>query len=251
MALGAAVLLVGRLAIRAGPALPLGVDERDGALVREHSPVLGPSAAPVTIVEFFDPACEACRAAHPVLDGLRERYPGRVRVVMRYASFRGGPDDDARVLEAARRQARFEPVLEALYAARSEWARDEGIEAEAVWRIAADAGLDVERARADASLATVDAALALDAADAVAVGVRRTPTFFVNGRPLRVLGPDRSTASTGEPTGAGSRVEPPSPRVLSGPPEVRRLLGASVEDGLGDRSGDGAAYGLDELGDRA
>ena len=35
------------------------------ALVRPHSPVFGNPAAKVTIVEFFDPSCEACRAFHP------------------------------------------------------------------------------------------------------------------------------------------------------------------------------------------
>ena len=39
-------------------------------LVRMHSPVLGPREAPVTIVEFFDPACETCRAFHPIVKDL-------------------------------------------------------------------------------------------------------------------------------------------------------------------------------------
>jgi protein-disulfide isomerase len=36
--------------------------QQDSRLVRMHSPVFGPQNARVTIVEFFDPACEACRA---------------------------------------------------------------------------------------------------------------------------------------------------------------------------------------------
>ena len=39
-------------------------------LIRSYSPVLGPEEAPVTIVEFFDPACEACRAFHVFKRGL-------------------------------------------------------------------------------------------------------------------------------------------------------------------------------------
>lgn len=36
-------------------------------LVRPHAPVIGRATAPVTIVEFFDPSCESCRAFYPVV----------------------------------------------------------------------------------------------------------------------------------------------------------------------------------------
>src|SRR3546814_16502092 len=36
-------------------------------LVRDHSPILGPHDAPVTILEFFDPAFEPCPAFPPVV----------------------------------------------------------------------------------------------------------------------------------------------------------------------------------------
>ncbi|HCR94161.1 MAG TPA: disulfide bond formation protein DsbA, partial [Oceanicaulis sp.] len=41
--------------------------ELSDALIRSYSPILGSETAPVTIVEFFDPACEACRAFYPVV----------------------------------------------------------------------------------------------------------------------------------------------------------------------------------------
>ena len=37
------------------------------ALVRPHAPVFGNPAAKVTIVEFFDPSCETCRAFYPLV----------------------------------------------------------------------------------------------------------------------------------------------------------------------------------------
>src|SRR3546814_7913689 len=39
-------------------------------LVRMHSPVFGAASAKVTIVEFFDPSCETCRAFYP---GVKDR----------------------------------------------------------------------------------------------------------------------------------------------------------------------------------
>jgi protein-disulfide isomerase len=62
------------------------------SLVRSHSPVIGPTDAPVTIVEFFDPSCEACRAFYPIVKQIMAGYPNEVRLVLRYAPFHEGSD---------------------------------------------------------------------------------------------------------------------------------------------------------------
>ena len=59
----------------------------ESLLVRFNSPVVGPVNAPVTIVEFFDPACEACRAFYPVVKEILDAHPDKVRLVLRYAAF--------------------------------------------------------------------------------------------------------------------------------------------------------------------
>ena len=158
------------------------------ALIRFHSPVLGPQDAPVTIVEFFDPACEACRAMHPVLTEIRERYPEDVRIVMRYAAFHDGSDIAVRILETARLQNVFEPVLEALLAAQPQWADHSGARLDIAWAAAADAGLDVDKAQAEMNSNLINNVLIQDAKDVETVGVRQTPTFFVDGRPLLDFG---------------------------------------------------------------
>ena len=158
------------------------------ALIRLHSPVLGPQDAPVTIVEFFDPACEACRAMHPVLSDIRKRYPKKVRIVMRYAAFHDGSDIAVRILETARLQNVFEPVLEALLAAQPQWADHSGARLDIAWAAAADAGLDVDKAQAEMNSNSINNVLIQDAKDVETVGVRQTPTFFVDGRPLLDFG---------------------------------------------------------------
>jgi protein-disulfide isomerase len=157
-------------------------------LVREHSPVIGPPGAPVTIVEFFDPSCEACRAFHPVVKQVLAAYPNEVRVVIRYTPFHRGSDVAVAILEAARHQNLFEPVLEALLASQPRWARHDAPDMEMAWRMAAFGGLDLERAREDAVRPEVAERLRQDVADVQTAGVRGTPTFFVNGRQLVSLG---------------------------------------------------------------
>ncbi|MDO9501445.1 thioredoxin domain-containing protein [Falsiroseomonas sp.] len=161
------------------------------AFVRPHSPVIGEADARVTVVEFFDPSCEACRAFHPILKQILARHPSDVKLVLRYAAFHQGSDEAVRILEAARRQDRFEVVLQALYERQSEWAIHGAPNLENAWRIAGAAGLDLDQARRDARLPGVDQVLVVDMADVQALQVTRTPTFFVNGRPLVSFGPQQ------------------------------------------------------------
>lgn len=167
-----------------GPA-PSGND----TLVRMHSPVMGPVAAPVTIVEFFDPSCEACRAFYPIVKQMMAQTGPSVRLVLRYAAFHKGSDEAVRILEAARKQNRFQPVLEALLAQQPVWAAHGAPDLEKAWQAAATAGLDLDQARRDAASPAVDAVLAQDMADVRANKVEQTPTFFVNGKPLTEFSP--------------------------------------------------------------
>ncbi|MEK9529753.1 MAG: thioredoxin domain-containing protein, partial [Gammaproteobacteria bacterium] len=64
-------------------------------LIRSYSPIIGPEEAPVTIVEFFDPACEACRAFHPIVKDILAEHDGDVRVVLRYTPFHGEASEQA------------------------------------------------------------------------------------------------------------------------------------------------------------
>lgn len=164
------------------------LEPKGNALIRPYSPVLGPKNASVTVVEFFDPACEACRAMHPVVTEIRKLYPKKVRIVMRYAAFHDGSDIAVRILETARLQGVFEPVLEALLEAQPQWADHSGAKLDIAWAAAATAGLDIDKARMQMNKAGITKVLTQDAADIKTIGVSQTPTFFVDGRPLLEFG---------------------------------------------------------------
>jgi protein-disulfide isomerase len=157
-------------------------------LVRSHSPIIGPKGAPVTIVEFLDPACEACRAFAPVLQQIEFLYPEDVRVVVRYAAFHAGSDEAVRLLDAAHAQGKFKPVLAALFDGQPEWAAHGAPNLARAWELAGAAGLDLVRARRDAQSAAAGDTLRIDGEDVVELKVEKTPTFFVNGRPLATFG---------------------------------------------------------------
>ncbi len=164
---------------------------QDDVLVRPYSPVFGPKDAPVTIVEFFDPSCEACRAFHPIVMQIRTEFPRTVRVVLRYTTFHKGSDEAVRILETARLQGVFEPVLEGLLEAQPKWATHGEPNLGIAWDAAGAAGLDVERARREMLMPDITAILNQDMADVRAAGVEKTPTFFVNGKPLPSFGAEQ------------------------------------------------------------
>jgi len=157
-------------------------------LVRPHSPVLGRAKAPVTVVEVLDPACEACKAFAPVVEQLLFTYPEDVRVVVRYADFHPVSLQALRLLEAARAQGKAHELISALFERQQEWASHSAPNPARAWQIASDIGIDVARARKDALATSVDDMLNIEAKDLTALRVERTPTFFVNGKPLPTFG---------------------------------------------------------------
>jgi protein-disulfide isomerase len=156
--------------------------------VRPHSPVLGAEDARVFIVEFTDPACETCAAFSPIVKRHLATYPEKIKLVIRYAPFHEGSSGAVRVLEAAKMQGRFWETLDLLYRAQSVWTQHHQVFLDRVWPLLPQAGLDVGRLEMDMVDPRVTAVIEQDLADAQTLGVRKTPGFFVNGKPLEPFG---------------------------------------------------------------
>lgn len=158
------------------------------ALIRPHSPSMGKADAPVVIVEYFDPACETCRTFYPMVKQLMAQHPDRIRLVMRYAPFHKGSDKVVAVLEAARRQGKFWPVLEALLQNQKDWVSNHTARPDLIWPLLDGAGLNMEQLAIDLTAPDLQQVVAQDLADANTLGVSQTPEYFVNGRPLPSFG---------------------------------------------------------------
>ena len=174
-------------------------------LVRPHSAVIGPQQAPVTIVEFFDPACETCRAFYPIVKDLMAQYPQEVQLVIRYAPFHPQSDVAAKLLEAAREQDKYVTVMEAVLATQPVWASHGRPNVELAFQAAEMVGLDLARAREAVAQPSMDALLQQDFEDLKALGVNKTPTFFVNGRSLPSFGPEQLATLVAEEVARSKR----------------------------------------------
>ena len=162
--------------------------ENASTFVRPHSPAYGPEDAKVVLVEFTDPACETCAAFSPIVKRFMEAHPGRIRLVVRYAPFHEGADLAIRVVEAAKLQGKFWETLELLYRNQRAWTRHHQVLPDRMWMVLSESGLDLERLRQDLANPRIDTIIQQDLADAATLGVRKTPGFFVNGKPLEPFG---------------------------------------------------------------
>ena len=162
--------------------------EQASTFVRPHSPTLGSEDAKVYLVEFTDPACETCAAFSPFVKQMMDRHPGKIRLVIRYAPFHGGSSDVVRVLEAARMQDKYWQTLDLLYRSQTLWTQNHQVRLDPIWQLLPPLGLDLKQLRADMNDPRITAIIEQDLADAETLGVRKTPGFFVNGRPLEPFG---------------------------------------------------------------
>lgn len=165
------------------------------ALAPANAPSMGPITAPVTIVEFFDPACESCRAMYPHVKQLLAANPKDVRLVIRYVPFHGEVSKQAiNVLEAARQQKLLAPVMDALMQHQPVWASHRSPNPQKVWDFAVQAGLDRKRAQQYIATGAVDTLMKREVAAVEAAKIQGTPTFYVNGKQLTELGPEQLKA---------------------------------------------------------
>jgi protein-disulfide isomerase len=156
-------------------------------LVRPHSRSFGPETAKVTVVEFFDPECETCRAVHPVIKPLIAQYGGKVRLVLRYMPFHGNSLVAASALEAAGEQRKYWEMLDVLFENQPVWGSHHAPRPELIPEYARQIGLDMTRFHAALNSTAHAKIVEIDKADGQKLGVVGTPTFFVNGKKLEHL----------------------------------------------------------------
>lgn len=161
---------------------------RSAVFERQGAPIKGPVDAKVTIVEFFDPACETCASFYPLVKQLIDKYPGKVRVMMRYAPFHRGSDEVVKMLEAAHLQGKFFPALELLFKNQRRWTVNHVSQPNQARGILNGMAMDHEKLTADMNLPAVNEAVQQDIRDVQAFNIQATPEFFVNGRSLPSFG---------------------------------------------------------------
>ena len=144
----------------------------------KDQPSLGSANAAVTIVMFTDYQCPSCASIHPALERVVKENAGKVRLVTRDfpLSQHAEAFKAAEAAEAAREQGKYWEYIHVLMQNQSTLGVDK------LKSFAGELGLD--RARFDAALESGKFAemVQRDVDDGMKLGLKGTPSVFINGR---------------------------------------------------------------------
>lgn len=146
----------------------------------DDDPVLGSSDAPITIIEFSDYQCPYCTKFHvEVFSRLIEEYGDQIQFVYRdfpLTSIHGEAFPAAEAANCAREQNVFWEYHDKLFQGGPQM-----LSSESYLRYAEELELDLEAFQECVDSRRYQDEVQADLDYAVGLGVRSTPTFFVNG----------------------------------------------------------------------
>ncbi len=146
---------------------------KDELFNNKNDPVAGNPKGDVTIVEFFDYNCGFCKQT---ADALLESVKADGKVKLVFKDFPILTDESAtaaRIALAAKKQGKYEDVYRAYMRYRGR------LDEKAAWRLAGEAGVNVEQAKRDMDAPEIDKQLRRNMELAHALDISGTPTFVI------------------------------------------------------------------------
>ncbi|MEM7159080.1 MAG: thioredoxin domain-containing protein [Myxococcota bacterium] len=144
----------------------------------EHTATFGSPDAKVRIVEFSDFECPYCSRAATAVTAVKKHFGDKVEFAYRHfpLSFHPSAQPAAEMSQCAHEQGKFWPLHDEIFANQAQ------LGPERLRTMAQDVGLDM--AKLDECLASgrVRSQVEADLAKGREVGVRGTPSFYINGR---------------------------------------------------------------------
>ncbi len=165
--------------------------EDAGQMVRPDSYRKGNVNGKVTLVEFGDYQCPACKAAEPEVTKIVEDYSEKLNFVFRHFPLPSHSYSQvvATAVEAAGAQEKYWEMHSKLFETQDEWASASiGRIVDLMVGYATEIGIDAERFRTALVERQFDEKIGRDLADAEKIGVSSTPSFYVNGNKVDLSG---------------------------------------------------------------
>lgn len=146
--------------------------------------VKGNPDATVTLIEYLDFECEACRSYYPVIKQLGTEFPNDLRIVTRYFPLPGHKNSmtAALAVEAASRQGKYWEMHDKLFETQEMWGNKQIPTPQVFEQYAQEIGLDMAKFRNDVVDSAIKTRVQRDFDASEKLGNTGTPTLFLNGK---------------------------------------------------------------------
>lgn len=154
-------------------------------IVEQQDRTYGKKDAKVVLVEYLDFECEACAAAFPMVQKIKEEYKDRILFVTRYFPLSGHKSSRvaAYAVEAAGRQGKYWEMHDIVFQKQTEWSNSQDPKG-TLQSYALSLGLNMEEYKSYTISAETQNRIQRDLDSGNKAGVEGTPTFFLNGRKI-------------------------------------------------------------------
>jgi len=148
--------------------------------------IKGKRNAKVSLVEYSDLQCPACKVYYPLVKKIVEEFGEQLVFAYRHFPLRSihfNAQLASQALEAAGQQGKFWEMHDVLFDSQEEWAKVQDPRS-LFKKYAQNLGLDLAQFEKDLESNKVKDEVEKDYQSAIKSGVNATPTFFVNGRKI-------------------------------------------------------------------
>ena len=147
----------------------------------------GSTTSPVTVIEYSDFECPACRAYYPLIKRLTMEASTTMQFVYRHFPLYPVPHKNAflaaQASEAAANQGKFWEMYDLLFENQETWANTNTARATFI-SYAEQIGLDMVKFNTDIDSEETKARVSRDKDEGISIGINSTPTFFINGKAI-------------------------------------------------------------------
>ena len=152
------------------------------AQASEH--VAGKLDSQVTLIEYGDFQCPACKSFFPLVNEIKNTYGDRIKFQFRHfplVQIHNNAFIGSRAAEAAGKQGKFFEMHDLLYENQDSWSTASN-PATILESYATQLGLELDKFKTDMNSASVADTINADVKAAQATGGNSTPTFVLNGK---------------------------------------------------------------------
>ncbi len=144
------------------------------------------STKALTMVEYGDLQCPACKAFHPIDIQLLKAYPGQLKLVFKnFPLTSAHPNAMAAAIaaEAVGRQGKYFEIVDLLYDKQDEWAGQDNPQSK-FEEYVKGLGVNVEQFKKDQKDPAIATLINDERNEGISNGVSGTPSYFINGRKI-------------------------------------------------------------------